>query len=126
MTQKRAIDEMFQPQPVYSEEALKQIFQRMAHVSVMTLNSSSMEKLFDLMIMTTKYYILAVRHPEEVLQVVMNHLDEMRRMVEGDEAICEQLDHVYEKLGKVKNLPPGQFCQKKRECFDSCLFDYTA
>ena len=39
----------------------------------MRLNSTSMNKLFELMLMTLKLQILRTRYPEEIYQVVLNH-----------------------------------------------------
>ena len=36
----------------------KQIFEKIAHSSIMRLNKNSMDKLFDLMIMAFKYQII--------------------------------------------------------------------
>ena len=52
------IDELFKPQEVYSVNSTKQIFEKIAHSSIMRLNSNSMDKLFDLMTMTFKHQIL--------------------------------------------------------------------
>ena len=55
MLSARFIDELFRPQPMYSLHSTKQIFQKLAHSSIMKLNAQSMGKLFDLMLMGLKY-----------------------------------------------------------------------
>jgi hypothetical protein len=52
------IEELFKPQEIYSVNSTKQIFEKIAHSSIMRLNKNSMDKLFDLMIMAFKYQIL--------------------------------------------------------------------
>ena len=47
--------ELFRPQAMYSMNSIKQIFQKLAHSSIMKLNATSMSKLFDLMLMGFKY-----------------------------------------------------------------------
>lgn len=41
----------------------------------MRLNSTSMGKLFDLMLMTVKLQILRTKFPEEIYQITLNHLN---------------------------------------------------
>ena len=49
------VAEMFRPQAMYTNLAAFQIFEKLAHSSIMRLNKSSMEKLYDLMTMGFKY-----------------------------------------------------------------------
>ncbi len=47
----RFIQELFRPQDAFSLASTRQIFDRLAHSSIMRLNGSSMDKLIDLMTM---------------------------------------------------------------------------
>lgn len=49
--------------------------------SIMKLDRSSMEKLFDLMIMMVKYQLKAATGPREVILIILNHIDGIRDMV---------------------------------------------
>ena len=49
------ITKVFAPQELYTMKAIRQIFERLAHSSIMRLSESSMDKLFDLMLMASKY-----------------------------------------------------------------------
>jgi hypothetical protein len=82
MYNKMFIDELFRPQDVYSMAATRQIFDRLAHSSIMRLNESSMDKLFDLMTMGFKYQMLACSYPQELMHVTLNHLYNLRAKVE--------------------------------------------
>uniref|UniRef100_A0A0G4HF21 Organic solute carrier partner 1 n=1 Tax=Chromera velia CCMP2878 TaxID=1169474 RepID=A0A0G4HF21_9ALVE len=75
------IQELFRPQPIYSMSSTRQIFDRLAHSSVMRLNEASMDKLFDLMTMGVKSQILRCNRPEEMLELTLNHLNWMRAFV---------------------------------------------
>merc|ERR1719311_1181631 len=70
----RFIEELFKPQEMYTIQSTRQIFDRLAHSSIMRLNESSMEKLFDLMAMGFKCQVMACAHPREVIEVTFNHL----------------------------------------------------
>jgi len=41
------IDQLFEPQKIFSLQYTKQIFNKVAHSSIMTLNESSMNKVFN-------------------------------------------------------------------------------
>lgn len=72
------IQELFKRQEVYSVSATKQIFEKLAHSSIMRLNQSSMDKLFDLMTMGFKYQILSCNSPYQYLHVLLVHLDAIK------------------------------------------------
>ena len=56
-------------------QEVKSIFETLAHSSIMRLNSTSMNKLFELMLMTLKLQILRTRYAEEIYQIALNHFD---------------------------------------------------
>lgn len=41
----RLVDELFRPQPLYSARALRSLFEKLTHVSVMRLSPASMDKV---------------------------------------------------------------------------------
>ena len=45
MFNKRFMDELFKPQDAYSKKAMRTVFDRLAHASIMRLNSASMDKV---------------------------------------------------------------------------------
>ena len=45
MFNKKFMDELFKPQELYSKKALRTIFDRLAHASIMRLNAASMDKV---------------------------------------------------------------------------------
>eukprot|EP00744_Colponema_vietnamica_P003528 GILI01005396.1.p1 GENE.GILI01005396.1~~GILI01005396.1.p1 ORF type:complete len:390 (-),score=88.93 GILI01005396.1:77-1162(-) len=81
MFDSRFLGELFKPQPVYSNQSIRQIFDRLAHSSIMRLNESSMDKLYDLMTMGVKHQILCCTYPEQMMQVTLNHLDILKKIV---------------------------------------------
>ena len=77
----RLQDDLFRPQPLYSMSSARQFFDRLAHSSIMKLNTSSMNKLFDLMLMGVKRQVLCIRYPEELLHVTAIHLETVRALI---------------------------------------------
>eukprot|EP01031_Cornospumella_fuschlensis_P035330 gene35330-42811_t len=78
------LEELFKPQDVYTNASTKQIFDKLAHSSIMRLNKTSMEKLYDLMSMGVKYQLLSCTCPQQYLHVTINHLDSLMHLVESE------------------------------------------
>ena len=76
MFNRRFIEEIFgKHQPIYSRRVLKTMFDKLAHASIMKLNSNSMDKLYDLMTMAVKYQVLMCHNPRHIIALTLNHLD---------------------------------------------------
>eukprot|EP00927_Polykrikos_kofoidii_P038013 TRINITY_DN3225_c0_g2_i1.p1 TRINITY_DN3225_c0_g2~~TRINITY_DN3225_c0_g2_i1.p1 ORF type:complete len:400 (-),score=74.56 TRINITY_DN3225_c0_g2_i1:165-1295(-) len=88
----RFIEELFKPQEMYSIQSTRQIFDRLAHSSIMRLNESSMDKLFDLMAMGFKYQIISCVQPRDIVDVTMNHLEALKKLVGSHTQLIELLD----------------------------------
>ncbi|XP_049272588.1 protein OSCP1 [Rhipicephalus sanguineus] len=71
----RLIDELFRPQPLYSARALRSLFEKLTHTSVMRLSPASMDKLYDLMCMVVKYQLWACSSPRDLLPLTLKHLE---------------------------------------------------
>ncbi|KIH55778.1 hypothetical protein ANCDUO_14059 [Ancylostoma duodenale] len=85
----------FRPQNMFSRRHMRAMFERLAHSSIMRLSESSMEKLFDLTLMMTKYQIQSVVMPEQILTVTMNHLSGMRRIAKQEDDIQELIRNAH-------------------------------
>lgn len=66
--------------------SIKQIFQKLAHSSIMKLNATSMSKLFDLMLMGQKYQMLHMTQAEDLYHITMNHLKTIFELIEKSSA----------------------------------------
>jgi len=88
----RFVEELFKPQEMYSLQSTRQIFDRLAHSSIMRLNESSMDKLFDLMAMGFKYQIISCMAPQELIDITHNHLDVLKRLVNNCAQVAELVD----------------------------------
>lgn len=78
------LEELFKPQEVYSHASTKQIFEKLAHSSIMRLNKTSMDKLYDLMTMGVKYQLLSCASPQQYLQITLQHLDGLQNIAQSD------------------------------------------
>ncbi|XP_065343038.1 protein OSCP1 [Cloeon dipterum] len=75
MLNERFVEELFKPQKLSNRHALRTLFDNLAHVSIMRLNRTSMDKLYDLMVSVVKYQIYTISRPQDLLLVTMNHLE---------------------------------------------------
>ncbi|KAK8778087.1 hypothetical protein V5799_020572 [Amblyomma americanum] len=71
----RLVDELFRPQQLYSARALRSLFEKLTHSSVMRLSPASMDKLYDLMSMVVKYQLWACTSPRDLLPLTLKHLE---------------------------------------------------
>ncbi|CAG2161210.1 unnamed protein product [Oppiella nova] len=81
------ISEVFKKQQLLSVYAMRQMFEKLAHSSIMKLNDQSMNKLFDLMVMVTKYQIVFCNTPLDLIHITLNHLESMSRMARLDNTL---------------------------------------
>lgn len=95
------IGELFKPQKIYTSTATREIFDRLAHSSIMRLNQSSMDKLYDLMTMGCKYQVISCSAPQDLHQVCLNHLDALRIIVKGNADVTKLIENCDEKLTDV-------------------------
>ena len=80
------LGELFKPQRMYSQAATRQLFDQLAHSSIMRLNTQSMDKLYDLMTMAAKHQLLLARSPFDLPQIAYNHIDTLKKMHLSTEA----------------------------------------
>lgn len=105
-------DKLFAPQEVYSVNNTRKIFNNLAHSSIMRLSESSMDKLFDLMMMGFKYQLLCSTKLEEMLQITKLHLSTVKSIMSpmpDSSAAVDLITNVEENSNRVYGqLPIGQ------------------
>ena len=74
------LNEIFKPQRTYTPMSMKQLFQKIAHSSIMRLNARSMDKLYDLMSMAIKSQLCRILLPHQILIITLNHLETVLAM----------------------------------------------
>ncbi|KAL0129718.1 hypothetical protein PUN28_001762 [Cardiocondyla obscurior] len=77
----KILSSIFEASPMIEIPQLRSTLESVALSSIMKLDKSSMDKLFDLMIMMVKYQLTAATGPREVILIILNHIDAMRDMV---------------------------------------------
>ncbi|KAL0604798.1 Protein OSCP1 [Plecturocebus cupreus] len=111
MFSRKFMEELFKPQELYSKKALRTIYERLAHASIMKLNQASMDKqLYDLMTMAFKYQVLLCPRPKDVLLVTFNHLDTIKGFIRDSPTILQQVDETFRQLIEIYGrLSAGEF-----------------
>ena len=110
MFSRRFVDELFKPQFLYKDRNVRQIFDKLAHSSIMKLNETSMGKLYSLMVMGVKYQVVRVATPGHVLDVTIEHLEQLKRMC-ASEITDSLLDYCLESCQTCYGrFSPGDWC----------------
>lgn len=81
-----------------------QLFHRIVHCSIMKLNETSMQKLFDLMLMGLKHQVVTLKRPRELLDITYNHLDTMVAMLSHSQELKTVCQGQVRQLLKTKEL----------------------
>jgi hypothetical protein len=89
---------LFQPQDMYTSASTRQIFDRLAHSSLMRLNKTSMDKLYDLMTMSFKHQILNCSNPREFLHMTLTHLQSLKNIANGNARTTNLLENTEAKV----------------------------
>lgn len=92
------IEELFKPQKMYTRLAMQSVFEKLVHSSIMRLNSNSMSKLYDLMLMVFKYQMVNCRKPQDVLLVTLNHLDAIKDCARPYSDLTNKVKNLYSLL----------------------------
>lgn len=103
------ITELFKPQDMYSAVSTKQIFEKLAHSSIMRLNKQSMEKLYDLMIMGFKYQLISCHSPQQILQITLYHLEIIKSLVKSDTISKAVQSVISQTINLYSSLTNGQW-----------------
>ncbi|XP_035222998.1 protein OSCP1-like isoform X2 [Stegodyphus dumicola] len=113
------IAELFKPQKMYSRSAMQFVFEKLVHSSIMRLNSNSMGKLYDLMLMVFKYQVVNCHCPEEILLVTLNHFDEIKICAKIYPDLMKKTEKLHSLLVSVSvlmklgyQLPNGEIIQR--------------
>ena len=85
---------------------VRRFFENLAHSSIMRLNSTSMSKLFELMLMSLKLEIVRTRYPEEIYQVTLNHLTSIKEILikmdkELNKNLIERLEDIISRFVEI-------------------------
>ena len=87
MFSEELMNQVHKPQLMLSVRAVRSLFERIAHSSIMKLSESSMEKLFELMLMGFKFQLVRCTHPRQIIDITVNHLESVISMIQGTSTV---------------------------------------
>lgn len=117
MYNSKFLAELFKPQQMYTSNSTKKIFERLAHSSIMRLNESSMNKLYDLMSMGFKHQIMSCASPDMLLRVTLNHLETLEDL-SGSKVTTPLLDAARNQVTQLYgSLNMGDFQLLRQQLF---------
>ena len=102
------VQELMRQPELYTQSAVREIFDRLAHSSIMRLSDNSMDKLYDLMTMSCKYQLLSCHSPFELIEITLTHLESVRRSVEGSPSFTQVSQCIEQIIKLCKSLDVGQ------------------
>jgi len=109
------VEELFKPQPLYEEDAMRKVFHELAHASVMRLNETSMSKLHDLMSMGFKYQLMAIKRPSQILDVTCNHIQGIVEFLDPRSDVAKKVKSVRNRIFKVYgSMSDGELARIRR------------
>merc|ERR1719204_2885113 len=96
------IESMFKAQPTFESSAVRQLFHRITHSSIMRLNDQSMDKLYDLMLMGLKVQLIRSRDCYELIESTLNRIDHIFGIISSkctdNENILSTIDAIRARL----------------------------
>ena len=101
MFAKKFMDELMIPQEIYSGVQIQELFKKVAHASIMKLNDHSMQKLFELMIMTFKYQFIGCTKPDDIMKVTDLHFEGIKALLVPDSVSISLVKSIQ---GRVRTL----------------------
>jgi hypothetical protein len=102
----KCLTEMLKHDKIHTHQQVRKFFEKLAHSSIMRLNSTSMSKLFELMLMTFKLELIRTRYPEEIYQITLNHLESIKEIIIKENASQnkENLNILNKVINDFKNI----------------------
>ena len=106
---------IIKPQPIFSFGAMKGIFTKIVHSSIMKVNTDSMDKLYDLMVMSVKYQVLQCSSAMELMHSTLNHFDITFTYAGSDVALTDNIKVIYSKMVSMYgSIEVGEFLLLKQ------------
>eukprot|EP01065_Artemidia_motanka_P003915 TRINITY_DN1188_c0_g1_i1.p1 TRINITY_DN1188_c0_g1~~TRINITY_DN1188_c0_g1_i1.p1 ORF type:complete len:375 (+),score=110.82 TRINITY_DN1188_c0_g1_i1:115-1239(+) len=116
------VNELLRPQPLYSFPQTREVCDKLAQSSIMKLSADSMDKLFDLVVMGVKYQTLSVRHPCELIDITLNHVDYIANLVKGSGTSADIVAKARDNFCRfAKELSLAEYAQVRMALLDFAL-----
>eukprot|EP00659_Diplonema_papillatum_P010213 gene10213-15705_t len=79
------------------------------------LSTDSMDKLFDLVVMGVKYQVMLIRHPCELIDITLNHIDYIAKLVKQSQTTTNTIEKAKEAfVAFARELRVSEFAQVRQ------------
>ena len=102
MLNRKFVCEMFTPGGLSTQATLKSLMEKIVHGSIMRLGQESLDKLFDLMIMSVKLQVFSVTQASSLLTMTQTHIASWTSLTNDPETLL-RIQHMQ---GLVTNVIP--------------------
>lgn len=100
MLNHKFVSEMFSPGGLCTQGTLKSLIEKIVHGSIMRLGPESLDKLFDLMIMSVKFQFFSATHTSSLLNLTLTHIKSWTLITNDPETIMK-IQHIHGALMNV-------------------------
>lgn len=84
---------MLTPGGLCTQATLKSLMEKIVHGSIMRLSQESLDKLFDLMIMSVKFQVFSATHTSSLLDMTLTHIKSWTLLTNDPETLMK-IQHV--------------------------------
>ncbi|CAD8200546.1 unnamed protein product [Paramecium pentaurelia] len=109
------LQKIFTPAKTLSNNEIFQQVDQVVHCSIMKLNEDSLSKLFDLVIMTLKSYVMKSNSPYEIYLCTLRHFDVIQEIGINDQAIQAVLQCKQTFIDKYSKLSSFEYMMIRGE-----------
>ena len=92
MLKRQYLNEIFRPGRLYPQPALRDTVENIVHSSIMRLGHESLQKLYELMVMSVKFQIFSTCNASSLLTVTATHIESWSNLT-VDPEILLQVQH---------------------------------
>ena len=103
MLNRKFVGEMFTAGDMWTQATLKSLMEKIVQASIMRLGQESLDKLFDLMIMSVKFQVFSATHPSSLLDLTLTHVRSWTRLIDDPETLLK-IQHVQGLLISVMHI----------------------
>lgn len=109
MLKRQYLNDIFRSGRLYAQPALKDLIEDIVHSSIMRLGHESLQKLYDLMVMSVKFQILSTCDAPSLLAITATHIESWSSLT-ADPELLLQVQH-------AKNLLTTVFKLQRDDCY---------
>lgn len=89
MLKRQYVSGIFRPGKLHPQSAMKDLIESIVHASIMRLGQDSLDKLYELIVMSIKYQIFSACDPQLMLSMTVNHVESWTELTTDPEIMLQ-------------------------------------